>query len=213
MSRRRSARNRGGRNGHEPAHRVRNRELRAVELSVQGWTQAQIARELSVTQPAVSRILRRAEERLLAEASAALQRHKMRQTLRLEHLYAESVQAWERSKADSTRRRQRRTDLGAAGTASVAELVTENQHGDPRYLEQARRVVADLTKLWRVGERAPEAIPPLSVRDELTDQQLWAQYDELSRMMEAYNPRPRAVPSPGVLIDVPEASGSNDTDM
>jgi hypothetical protein len=54
------------------------------------------------------------------------------------------MRAWERSKTDTTRRRQSRT----LGGGTIAELVIETEHGDPRYLEQARKALADLRKLW-----------------------------------------------------------------
>ena len=146
---------RGGQHGHEPRVRVRSREMRALELSTQGWTQPQIAMELHITQPAVSKILRRVEERALREQMAVVGRQKARHTLRLEHLYAEAIRAWERSKVDTTRRRQRRTQ-GTNGDATMAELVVENEHGDPRYLEEARKALADATKLW--GLDAPQKI-------------------------------------------------------
>jgi hypothetical protein len=49
--------------------------------------------------------------------------------------------AWHASKADATRRRQRRTDGtggSTGGVTSVAEVITEAQCGDPRYLAEAR---------------------------------------------------------------------------
>ena len=46
-----------------------------------------------------------------------------------------------------TRRRQRKTDGGpGGGAATIAEIVVENQHGDPRYLEEARKSLADHRK-------------------------------------------------------------------
>jgi predicted transcriptional regulator len=119
--------------------RIRTRELRTIELMVRGWSQQQIAADLGVSQAAVSKILRRVEGRMLLELTATVERQKARQTVRLEHLFAEAMRAWEESKADSTRRRQRKSDGASGGTgATIAELVVENQHGDPRYLDQAR---------------------------------------------------------------------------
>src|SRR5207253_9060574 len=46
---------------------------------------------------------------------------------------AEAWNEWTRSQADATRRRQRKADGG--GGATIAELVVETQHADPRYLE------------------------------------------------------------------------------
>jgi transposase len=154
--RRRRGRGRGGRDGHEPRGRIRSRELRAMELSNQGYSQSHIAAALGITQPAVSQMVRRMEERAFEDFATVLARRKARQTLRLDHVYAEAMAAWERSKADTTRRRQRKTVGGSTGTATVAELVVENEHGDPRYLEEARKALADASKLW--GLDAPHKI-------------------------------------------------------
>jgi predicted transcriptional regulator len=62
-------------------------------LTVLGWSQHQIAADLGVSQAAVSKILRRAEERLLRDLRAVAERQKVRHTLRLEHLFAQAMQA------------------------------------------------------------------------------------------------------------------------
>jgi hypothetical protein len=113
----RRRRGRGGQGGHEPQARIRTRELRAMELTVLGWPQHQIAADLGVSQAAVSKILKRVEVRLLREQAAMVERQKARHTARLEHLFAEAIRAWEQSKADTTRRRQRKTQGGPAGGA------------------------------------------------------------------------------------------------
>ena len=63
----RRRRGRGGQGGHEPRARIRTRELRAMELTVLGWSQPQIAADLGVSQAAVSKLLKRIETRLLRE--------------------------------------------------------------------------------------------------------------------------------------------------
>ena len=177
---RRGRRGRGGQGGHEPRSRIRTRELRAIELSVQGWHQMHVAAELGISQAAVSKILRRAEDRTLREQAAAVERQKARQSLRLEHLYTEAIRAWEQSKADATRRRQRKTDTGAGGAgATVAEIIVENQHGDPRYLEEGRKVLADLRKLW--GLDAPQKVDVRATRNPYDDLSEEALREELAR--------------------------------
>ena len=65
-------------------------------------------------------------------------------------------------------------------TATVAELVVDHEHGDPRYLETARRALADLMKLW--GLDTPPVIdhsmPHLS---HLTDEELHEEVLTLAR--------------------------------
>lgn len=176
----RHRRGRGGQRGHDPRARIRTRELRAMELTVLGWSQPQIARDLGISQAAVSKILKRVETRHLHGWAETLERQKVKQTLRLEHLFAEAIRAWHESKADTTRRRQRQTQGGDGAGATVAELVVENQHGDPRYLDEARKALADQRKLsgldapQKVDVRAPrnpyDTMTEEALRDELAKQ-------------------------------------------
>lgn len=163
MKRRRPSPARGGKGGYEPRLRIQLREQQAVEMMLMGRTQLEIARRLDISQPAVSKILRRAFERLLASNEAAVEMERARQAMRLNYLYGESMEAWNKSKEDEVRRRQRKSD-GDGRSQVVAELVSENRHGDPRHLELARRVLADLRTLY--GLNAPTELtvtaPPLA---------------------------------------------------
>ena len=89
----RRRRGRGGQSGHDPRARIRTREWRAMELAILGWSQPQIAADLGISQAAVSKLLKRIEVRLLRELAETVQRQKARQTLRLEHLFAEAMRA------------------------------------------------------------------------------------------------------------------------
>lgn len=176
----RPQRGRGGQGGHEPRARIRTREMRVMELAILGWSQHQISADIGVSQAAVSKILQRVETRTLRELTATVERQKARHTLRLEHLYAQAMRAWEESKADNTRRRQRKTQAGQGGAgATVAEVVVEQQHGDPRYLDEARKVLADHRKLW--GLDAPQKV---DVRASRNPHEGWTEAalrDELAR--------------------------------
>ena len=179
----RRRRGRGGQGGHEPRARIRTRELRTMELTVLGWSQPQIAADLGITQAAVSKLLKRVDTRLLRELAETGQRQRARQTMRLEHLFAEAMRAWEQSKTDSTLRRQRKT-TSARGDGTVAELVVENQHGDPRYLEEARKALADHRKLW--GLDAPHKVDLRASRDpyeQMSDEALRAEVARQTRLL------------------------------
>jgi hypothetical protein len=178
----RHRRGRGGQRGHDPRARIRTREVRAMELAVLGWSQPQIAADLGVSQAAVSKLLKRIETHLLRELAETVQRQKARQTLRLEHLFAEAMRAWTASKGDATRRRQRQTQGGDGAGATVAELVVENQHGDPRYLDEARKALADQRKLW--GLDAPQKVDLHASRDPYDDMPEEALRAELARQTQ-----------------------------
>ena len=149
---------RGGRGGREPRATVQARALRVLERSVAGLSQREIAAEEGISQSAVSKILQRLEARVLEELVGRVEQQKARQSLRLDYLYGESLRSWEASKDDATRRVQRTTHAGAGGAvgATVAQLVVETQHGDPRYLEVARKVLADQRRVW--GLDAPQKL-------------------------------------------------------
>ena len=150
-----------------------------MELSVQGWSQRRMAAELGISQPAVSKMLRRIDDRVLRELAEDGDRQKARQTNRLEHLYAEALGGWEQSKTDTTRRRQRKTEVGTnGGGTTIAELVVENRHGDPRF--------PDLRTLW--GLDAPQKVDLRASRTpfaELSDEALEEQLDEQRRLLAA----------------------------
>jgi len=146
-----------------------------VELAVLGWTQQEIATEVHVSQAAVSKLLARADERALRELSARIERHKVRQTQRLERVFAESMRAWEQSKADTTRRRQRQsTGRGGTGASdmTVAEVVMQTHHGDPRYLDTARKAMADLRRIWGLDAPQQVAVSPADPYAALTEAEL-----------------------------------------
>jgi predicted transcriptional regulator len=194
----RSHRGRGGQGGHEPRARIRTRERRALELAVQGSSQHQIASDLGISQAAVSKLLTRVEARVLRDLAETLERQKARHTLRLEHLYSEAMRAWTDSQADATRRRQRKS-RGGRGEATVAEIVTENQHGDPRYLDEARKMLADLRKLW--GLDAPQKVDLRAARNPYGDLSEDALREEIARQ-ERLLSSASAGPADTATIDV-----------
>jgi predicted transcriptional regulator len=202
---RRRASARGGRDGWEPGPRIAARMRRAVERAIEGWTQHEIAVELHVSQGAVSKMLHRADERALQDLSAAVQRQKVRQTQRLERVIREATRAWEQSKGDATRRRQRKSateghgDRGAAHT--VAEVVVDTRHGDPRCLDVIRKTSADIRKVW--GLDAPQQVDLHEARwpfDQLSEPELLAQLaqqDALLHPRDRPARRPTAPPTTG----------------
>jgi hypothetical protein len=110
-------------------------------------------------------------------------RVKARQIQQLEHIRAEAMAAWHRSKADAVRRRQRRSEGAGTGTA-IAEVVTEAQHGEARYLTEARGALADQRKL--LGLDAPQQLQ-LDARPfaHLTDEQVQEELRRLDALLVA----------------------------
>ena len=103
----------------------------------------------------------------------------------------ESLRSWEASKDDATRRVQRTTHAGAGGAvgATVAQLVVETQHGDPRYLEVARKVLADQRRVW--GLDAPQKLDVRATRgpfEAMTDAALAAELARQRQLLTAIEP-------------------------
>ena len=187
---------RGGRGGWEPGPRIAARTRRAVALAIDGWSQHEIAADLHVSQAAVSKMLQRADDRALQDLTATIQRQKVRQTQRLERVVREATRAWEASKGDATRRRQRKSEgqgPGEGGVAhTVAEVVVDTRHGDPRYLDAIRKALADMRKVW--GLDAPAQVDVTDRRrpfDHLSEAELLA---ELARQDTLLQPRGRRRP-------------------
>lgn len=150
-------RGRGGKGGAEPLGRIRMREARAKQMLLEGHTQHEIARTLDVSQPAVSKMLKRIEERLLADVAWRVDRQRARQTMRLEFIYREAIAGWRASQEEGLRKRRRKVEgPGTQTGTTIAELISENRNGDPRFLDEARRALADLRTLW--GVDAPERL-------------------------------------------------------
>ncbi len=162
MTRPRRPRPRGGKGGAEPRVHLRRREQDVVDLSAAGYSQHAIARQLSITQSAVSQILHRVDERWAQDHLKYVSRQKAVAARKFDHLYREAMQAWEASKTHKTRRRQRKTDgTGGRPGNAMAEVVVEDSHGDPRYLDTARRALADRDRLRATpAPAAPDAEAP-----------------------------------------------------
>lgn len=204
MTTRRGNKGRGGKGGHEPRARVRLREVQVLEHILEGHTQHEIAEALGISQPAVSKIARRVEERLFADLAYQAERQRARHTLRLEHIYGQAMQAWQDSKQEGLRRRQRKTEHDSGSGSTVAELVSENRHGDPRYLDEARKALTDMRKL--LGVDAPErvSIDAFTPFASMTDEALEA---ELARHIRLIQPAAPAVTTPPAL---PKPKGEDD---
>jgi predicted transcriptional regulator len=141
-----SMRKRGGRGGYEPPARIMSRQARAWELAARGRTQREIAQDLGVTQPAVSKMVKRAATAVSQELVDDTRAYVARLVAQLDHVYHEMMQAWERSKTDQTRRRHRRVDhesgSGAQGATTTVEASVITREGDPRFVGHALRALA-----------------------------------------------------------------------
>jgi hypothetical protein len=136
-----------------------------------GWTHDRIAKELGLSQSAVTKALARAELLALEAMLTSIQHHKSVHFSRLETMYVQAMDAWTRS-----RRRG---------------------HGNPRFLAEARSVLGDIRAL--LGLDSPrlakiQHVEPDRPHRALTDDEL---RQELAEMLEQAGVDPATLtPSP-----------------
>jgi hypothetical protein len=116
-----------------------------IDLATAGRKHHEIAEILGISQAAVSKIAEREDKRWARENQHLIQRHKVDLLRKYERVYREAMDAWQASKAQRTRRRQRKSGVGDGDT--MAEVVIDDSHGDSRYLDIARRALADRARL------------------------------------------------------------------
>lgn len=167
-----------------------------------GQSQAQVAAQVGISQPAVSKIVRRLEERLLVDLAWTIERQRARHSLRLEFLYAEAVRAWRASQQDGLRKRQRKTDGGGGAGATVAEIVSEQRHGDPRYLDEARKALLDLRTIWGVDAPDRVSFQGPTPYASMTDAALDAELARHTRLLARHAASPTSDPV-GAGSDIP----------
>lgn len=129
----------------EPA--PRDREIFHDHV-VRGISQQQIAEAYGLTQSRVSAICQNVDryyQRTLASTRAEV---KVRVQLRYDYLYAETIEAWERSKAGSKVRRRKNSAKNGQETTQEHS----SSSGDPRHLANARAILSDMRALWGLDE-------------------------------------------------------------
>ena len=120
------------------AEETREREQRAWELRCRGWTHERISRELGVDCSTVTKSLKRANDRALADLKDKIDAHKTEQTAQLRSQYQQTIRAWELScKVDE-----------ATGLPTAV--------GDVDFLEEARAIQKDIRSIW--GLDAPTKV-------------------------------------------------------
>lgn len=136
---------------------ARQREELAYELcTTKGMTEREIAEEIGrrglgpVSQPAVSKMLRRVEARALAAQAERVASYKIRQTESLERAFAKAMACFEASKGTKIDRTEK---VDADGAIKEVVTVERTSCGDPRFLAEARQALADVRQIW--GLNAP----------------------------------------------------------
>ena len=108
---------------------IEHRQVQVSELSLKGYSQTAIAKQLSVTQATVSNDLKAIREEWRASRIRDFDLNVSTELERLSQIEREMWEAWERSKKPS----QSAVFIGE-GVTQPARKTLKNQNGDPRYL-------------------------------------------------------------------------------
>lgn len=127
------------------------------------FSQTEIAKRLNCTQQNISRDLAILAERWRNSSAVDTDAAKREIIAQHELVNEEAWRAWERSQEDA-KKTVRRLPKGDAEQAEadesgwIKELTEMAQYGDPRFLEQVRKVQEELAKIY--GVNAPTKVAP-----------------------------------------------------
>lgn len=112
-----------------------------------------IAEQLGLSLAVVTSDINRARQRHLDEQSAVHKERIAESVARLIALRDEAIAAWEKSKTDRQTKSSGQQDTTAGrfpGTTTKAEVKTENQYGDPRFLQVALECEDKINRMYRL---------------------------------------------------------------
>jgi hypothetical protein len=135
------------------SRRARLREEQIEELAIRGYTVRSIAAAVGMSKSGAAKALLRVEARALAASTGRAVREKTKQLDQLQLVFRESLEAWEKSKKESSTRTRKTIDGGESGARQVAEVKVADNVGDPRFLAEARGALADRRRI--LGIDAP----------------------------------------------------------
>lgn len=121
----------------------REQDLERIStLYLKGTTQADIAKELDVTQQQISYDLATIQRRWRESSLVDINEAKQRELERIDVLEREYWQAWESSKGE-----QQRSTASKSGDQSRAQIVKYESAGDPRFLAGVQWCVEQRAKI------------------------------------------------------------------
>lgn len=139
---------------HRTKHQIEQDRQIIAELYLKQWRQADIARELGISQATVSRDLLAIQKRWRESSIRDMDELKQQELAKIDALEREYWLAWEASKEDAETATQKQSERG-----KEVSLQKKGQTGDPRYLAGVERCMEMRAKI--LGIHAPERIEHL----------------------------------------------------
>lgn len=113
-----------------------------------------VARDFGLSKQRVHAIYERSRRLAFEELAEDFSEHRRQTLLRLEHVYGEAMDAWERSKAGRLSETETATGLGVP----VRSMSRQVASGDVRYLSEARQTLADIRELCGLDPTKAEVL-------------------------------------------------------
>jgi hypothetical protein len=137
---------------------TRVREQVAWTMRIAGHCQARIAHFMGVSQPAVCKILRRVERRVLAQMEADVRQVKVRQAAQLGYILDQAMRAWKDSQERLGEQTSTRDEPDGMGK-TIRTRHYRRGPGDPRYLMVALKALQSERELFGLDRLAPPGNP------------------------------------------------------
>ena len=107
---------------------------RAADLYLQGWLQAEIAKELGINQSTVSRDLKALHKQWLASSLMDINEAKARELAKVDRLEREYWQAWQESRGQQESSTSETVEGTGGQKRARVQVRQEDRAGDPRFL-------------------------------------------------------------------------------
>lgn len=121
---------------------------------LRGERMTEVARDFGLSKQRVHAICERSRRLAFEELAEDFSQHRRQTLLRLEHVYGEAMDAWEKSKAGRHSETETTTGLGVPVRSSSRQVTS----GDVRYLSEARQTLADIRQLCGLDPTKAEVL-------------------------------------------------------
>jgi hypothetical protein len=129
---------------------IANRRQKAGEMYLRGRTQNEIALELRVGQPCISKDLAFLRKEWLQSALMDFNEAKSRELARIDVLEREAWEVYEKSKEEKIKRLAETRTGGKYGDMSRTQKIAEETHGDPRWLDKVQWCIEQRLRIFGI---------------------------------------------------------------
>ena len=163
--------------------RLHERRREVSNYALKGWTQAAIARQMNVPPATVSRDLAAMRESWREFPIYDFHKARLEQLQKIDLVEAEAWAAWQRSQEA-----QRSASLSHGKTGEQSRSSLKHQYGDPRFLGEVSRCIAQRSHL--IGLKPPQPPPPEVVNPPTLEERHRRAFAEHLRFCEYFGDPP-----------------------